>query len=278
MNRKNQSLLSIVLSQVLMISITIMIIFPLYYMFSNALKHRQDYIKSTLSFPVSPTLQNFIDAFHGKDFTQWFLNTTILSFVSSGLTLLIAFFAAYAFAKLDFPGKKFLFRLIIPLMSVPPVAMIIPQFQMIKSLGLINSLASVILIYIGIMLPMTIYLYRNFMVTIPDSLLEAAQIDGCSRLRALWVIVMPLTLPAMITSTLVNLVWAWNELLIALVFLQDNSLRTLMVGVTLFKSRFTLNIPVIMAGLAIVSIPLIIIYVIAQKKLVEGLLSGSMKE
>lgn len=192
--------------------------------------------------------------------------------------MLIAFFAAYAFAKLDFPGKKFLFRLIIPLMSVPPVAMIIPQFQMIKSLGLINSLASVILIYIGIMLPMTIYLYRNFMVTIPDSLLEAAQIDGCSRLRALWVIVMPLTLPAMITSTLVNLVWAWNELLIALVFLQDNSLRTLMVGVTLFKSRFTLNIPVIMAGLAIVSIPLIIIYVIAQKKLVEGLLSGSMKE
>jgi ABC-type glycerol-3-phosphate transport system permease component len=107
---------------------------------------------------------------------------------------------------------------------------------------------------------------------------EAAEIDGCSRFRALWRIVMPLTLPAMITSTLVNLVWAWNELLIALVFLQDNSLRTLMVGVTLFKSRYTLNIPVIMAGLAIVSIPLIIIYVFAQKKLVEGLLSGSIKE
>jgi len=89
--------------------------------------------------------------------------------------LLIAFFAAYAFAKLSFPGKKFLFQLIIPLMSVPPVAMIIPQFQIIKTLGLINSLSSVILIYTGIMLPMTIYLFRNFMVTIPDSLLEAAR-------------------------------------------------------------------------------------------------------
>ena len=278
MNRKNTTLLSKILSQALMILITLMIVFPLYYMFSNALKTRADYLDSTLSLPMSPTLQNFVDAFQGKDFTRWFLNTTILTVAATVITLFIAFFAAYAFAKLKFPGKKVLFRLIIPLMSVPPVAMIIPQFQMIKTLGMINTLSSVILIYVGIMLPMTIYLYRNFMITIPDSLLEAAQIDGCSRFRSLWKIVMPLTLPAMITSTLVNLVWAWNELLIALVFLQDNSLRTLMVGVTLFKSRYTLNIPVIMAGLAIVSIPLIIIYIFAQKKLVEGLLSGSMKE
>jgi ABC-type glycerol-3-phosphate transport system permease component len=150
------------------------------------LKSRPDYLKSTLSFPLSPTFQNFIAAFKGKDFSQWFLNTTILSVTATVLTLFIAFFAAYAFAKLDFPGKKFLFQLIIPLMSVPPVAMIIPQFQMIKTLGLINSLSSVILIYMGIMLPKTIYLYRNFMITIPDSLLEAAEIDGCSRFRALW--------------------------------------------------------------------------------------------
>ena len=93
--------------------------------------------------------------------------------------------------------------------------------------GLVNTRVSVILIYIGIMLPMTIYLMRNFMKTVPDSLLEAAEIDGCSKRKALTKIMIPLSVPALITSSLVNLVWVWNELLISLVFLQKEELRTL---------------------------------------------------
>ena len=168
--------------------------------------------------------------------------------------------------------------MIVPLMSVPPVVMIIPQFRIIKIFGLVNTRVSVILIYIGIMLPMTIYLMRNFMKTIPDSLLDAAKIDGCSRRKALTSIMVPLTVPALITSSLVNIVWVWNELLISLVFLQNEDLRTLMVGITLFKGRFTLNIPVIIAGLVIATVHIIIIYIFAQKYLVEGMLAGSVKE
>ena len=174
--------------------------------------------------------------------------------------------------------KKVLFNMIVPLMSVPPVVMIIPQFRIIKILGLVNTRVSVILIYIGIMLPMTIYLMRNFMKTVPDSLLEAAEIDGCSKRKALTKIMIPLSVPALITSSLVNLVWVWNELLISLVFLQKEELRTLMVGITLFKGRFTLNIPVIMAGLVIATVPIVLIYIFAQKYLVEGMLAGSVKE
>jgi len=261
-----------------MVLLTIAIIFPLYFMFSNSMKSRQDYLDDPIGFPTAPTAQNFIDAFQGKDFGQWFINSTILTVTASAITLIIAFIAAYAFAKMKFKGRNLLFRFTVPLMSVPPIAMIIPQFQLVAAANMTNTLYAVILIYVGIMLPMTIYLFRNFIISIPDSLLESAQIDGCSRWRAMWTIVMPLTMPAMITSTLVNLVWVWNELLIALVFLQSDSLRTLMVGVTLFKSRYTLNIPVIMAGLVIVTIPLLVIYVLAQKRLVEGLLSGSLKE
>ena len=149
---------------------------------------------------------------------------------------------------------------------------------MIKVMGLVNTRASVILIYVGIMLPMTIYLMRNFMKTVPDSLIDAARIDGCSSLKALYKIMIPLCIPALITSSLVNIVWVWNELLISLVFLQKESLRTLMVGITLFKGRFTLNIPVIMAGLVIATIPVVLVYIFAQKHLVEGMLAGSVKE
>lgn len=116
------------------------------------------------------------------------------------------------------------------------------------------------------------------MKTVPDSLIDAARIDGCSSLKALCKIMIPLCVPAVITSSLVNIVWVWNELLISLVFLQKEHLRTLMVGITLFKGRFTLNIPVIMAGLVIATIPIVLVYIFAQKYLIEGMLAGSVKE
>ena len=206
------------------------------------------------------------------------MNSLILTVAAVFITGIIALLAGYAFAKMRFKGKKVLFNMIVPLMSVPPVVMIIPQFRIIKILCLVNTRVSVILIYIGIMLPMTIYLMRNFMKTAPDSLLEAAEIDGCSKRKALTKIMIPLSVPALITSSLVNLVWVWNELLISLVFLQKEELRTLMVGITLFKGRFTLNIPVIMAGLVIATVPIVLIYIFAQKYLVEGMLAGSVKE
>lgn len=127
-------------------------------------------------------------------------------------------------------------------------------------------------------MPMTVYMIRNFLLSVPDAILEAARIDGCSRFRSLFSIVLPLSVPAIITSGLVNLVWAWNELMVALVFLQKENLRTLIVGTTIFKSRYSLNVPVIMAGLVVVTLPMIIVYIFGQKKLVQGLMSGAVKE
>lgn len=264
--------------QIPMIFLMIIILFPLYFMTVNSFKTHEEYVNNMLGLPVHFTIQNYVDAFQGKPLGQWIFNSFLLTILASLATAIIALLAGYAFAKMEFKGKKFLFQCIIPLMSVPPVVMLIPQFQLIKVMGLINTRASVILIYVGIMLPQTIYLMRNFMKTVPDSLVEAARIDGCHSLNALIRIMLPLSIPAIITSSLVNVVWVWNELLISLVFLQKEGLRTLMVGITLFKSRFTLNIPVIMAGLVIATVPIILVYIFAQKHLVEGMLAGSVKE
>lgn len=266
------------ISQLLMISLVIVIIFPLYFMTVNSFKTHEEYVNNMIGIPKVFTLQNYVDAFQGKPFGQWFLNSMILTVAAAFITGVVALLAGYAFAKMKFKGRELLFGMIVPLMSVPPVAMIIPQFRIIKIMGLVNTRTSVILIYVGIMLPMTIYLMRNFMKTIPDSLLDAAKIDGCNSRKALLFVMVPLSVPALITSSLVNIVWVWNELLISLVFLQKESLRTLMVGITLFKGRFTLNIPVIMAGLVIATVPIVIIYIFAQKYLVEGMLAGSVKE
>ena len=216
-----------IVSQLLMILLVVVIIFPLYFMTANSFKTHEEYVNNMAGLPQTFTVQNFVEAFRGKPFGQWFMNSLILTVAAVFITGIIALLAGYAFAKMRFKGKKVLFNMIVPLMSVPPVVMIIPQFRIIKILGLVNTRVSVILIYIGIMLPMTIYLMRNFMKTVPDSLLEAAEIDGCSKRKALTKIMIPLSVPALITSSLVNLVWVWNELLISLGFSSERRIANL---------------------------------------------------
>lgn len=268
----------IILQQLLLMVITISILFPLYFMFINAFKSREIFNQRPLWMFFNYTLNNFISAFKGKNFGLWFFNSTTITFFSVIISTFIALLAAYAFSCMEFKGRKILFKIIIPLMSVPPIAMIIPQFKLVTMLNLVNTRTSVVIIYIGLMLPFTIYIFRSFFVSIPKSLFEAAIIDGCTTLKILFAIVLPLSIPAIITSLMVNIVWIWNELLISLIFLQREDLRTLIVGITIFKSRFSLDVPVLMAGLIIATIPMIITYIFAQKYLTEGLIAGAIKE
>jgi ABC-type glycerol-3-phosphate transport system permease component len=117
----------------------------------------------------------------------------------------------------------------------------------------------------------------NFFVTIPKDILDAAKIDGCSHLRILWVIVLPLSKPVIITLMVVNAIWVWNELLIAMVFLQADKLKTLMTGLILFKSRNILDLPMIMSGLVVTTIPMFVLFIIGIRYFMKGLYAGSIK-
>ena len=179
MNKK--SIARNTLTQIIMIFTSVMIIFPLYFMSINSFKTREQYLTDPVGLPRPFTLQNYVDAFAEKDFLLWFANSLILSLGAVALTMIIGLFAGYAFAKMKFKGRDALFSLIIPLMSVPPVAMLIPLFRTVVKLGMVNTLGSVIFIYCGLCLPMTVYMIRNFLLSVPDAILEAARIDGCSR-------------------------------------------------------------------------------------------------
>jgi ABC-type glycerol-3-phosphate transport system permease component len=134
-----------------------------------------------------------------------------------------------------------------------------------------------ILVYVGLMLPFSIYLLTNFFRAIPVSLIEAAKIDGASDFRTFRSVVLPLSGPPLITLTIVNLLWVWNELLLALVFLQSDEKKSLMVGITGFQSRYSLSIPTIMAGMTIATLPLVITYIFGQRHFIAGLTAGSTK-
>jgi ABC-type glycerol-3-phosphate transport system permease component len=155
--------------------------------------------------------------------------------------------------------------------------MIIPLFVSMVRWHLVNTYQGTILIYTGLLLPFSIYLMTNFFRAIPREIIEAARIDGCSNLGVFWRIMMPLSAPAVITLIVVNALWAWNELLIALVFMQKDELKTLMVGISSMRSRNYVDIPATMAGLLIATIPIVIVYMFGQRFFIRGLTSGAVK-
>jgi ABC-type glycerol-3-phosphate transport system permease component len=263
--------------QVLVIAATLVVLFPIYFMVVSAFKTQSGYMANLWGLPHSLFLDNFNIALAGGKFFQRFANSTILAVGSVALSSILACLAAYAFARMQFPGKRFLFNFILALMVIPPVVMIVPLFVTMVRWQLVNTYQGAILIYSGLLLPFSIYLMTNFFQTIPHEIIEAARMDGCSTLGVFWRIMMPLSAPALVTLVVVNALWVWNELLIALVFLQKDDLKTLMVGISALRSRNYVNIPATMAGLVIATIPIVVVYMFGQRYFIRGMTSGAVK-
>jgi len=227
---------------------------PVLFMLMTALKTENQYLDDTLGPPWPLSFSNFREALHGGDFFIWLKNSAIMTFGSVIVSTLCA-----------------------ALLIVPPVVLLIPLFAQYSDLGLISTYRGVIVIYAGLTAPFSVYLLTGFFRSIPHELLESAMADGASHFRLLWQIVMPLSAPAFVTLVVVNALWVWNELLIALVFLPEDQLKTLMVGVTVFQGRYSLDVPVLMAGMLLASVPMLILYLVGQRFFIRGLTSGAIK-
>jgi len=163
------------------------------------------------------------------------------------------------------------------LMVVPPVVMLMPLFILFTNMNLVSTYQGVILIYAGLTLPFSMYMLTNFFRSIPNELFESAVTDGARNIAILLRIVLPLSAPAIVTLVVVNGLWVWNELLIALVFLPSDDLKTLTVGVTVFQNKYNLNVPVTMAGMLLASLPMFVVYLVGQRFFVRGLTAGAVK-
>lgn len=256
---------------------SIVALYPIYYMVITAFKNREEYLSGQFLPPLHPTFQNIREALAGGTLLNWMLNSVIVTALSVLLATACAVLAAYALARMEFPGRDTILSSTVSLMVVPPVVLIIPLFLLMVQVGLINTLTSVIIVYVGLTIPLSVYLLTNFFRALPIEIEEAARLDGCSTLGILWRIVLPLSAPALVTSIIVNALWVWNELLIALVFLQSNESRTLIAGLTLFQGQFKVNEPLVMSGALIATIPMLLLYVLGARFFIRGLVTGSGK-
>jgi raffinose/stachyose/melibiose transport system permease protein len=260
--------------QLLLILLSLVSLYPLWFIIQTALKTQQDYTTNPTGLPVAPTLQNFINVFTVMPFGRWTLNSVLVAVVSVGAATVISIFAAYAVAFGRFRGKNAFFNMNIALMALPPVALVVPLFTVMVQAGLINTLPSVMLVYTGLLIPFSVFFLVNFFRELPGELIEAATIDGASHTRILLRIVMPLSVATTFTLVIVNTIWVWNELLFALVFLQDNGQRTVMAGLALFQGRFATNEPLMMAGAFLSILPLLVLYLASQKFFIRGMTAG----
>lgn len=250
---------------------------PTVFMISTALKTEEVYAVDKLGFPAAPVLANFRAVLLDSPFLSWMLNSLVLVAGAVLLSTAVSCLAAYAIARLRFAGRDLLLAASTSLMAVPPIVMIVPLFVLYSRLGLISTYAGAILIYAGLVAPFSVYLLTTFFRTVPDELFESARMDGASDFTILLRIVLPLSAPALVTLLVVNSLYVWNDLLIAIIFLQDDAKRTLMAGISVFQGRYNNQVPLTMAGMVIASAPMLILYIAFQKYFIRGLMAGAVK-
>lgn len=250
---------------------------PTIYMIMTALKSDEEYAIDKLGLPSAPVLHHFSAVLLDSPFLQWMLNSLILVAGSVALSTAVSCLAAYAIARMQFKGRDTLLVISTSLMAVPPIVMIVPLFVLYSRAGMISTYQGAIIIYAGLITPFSVYLLTTFFRNVPNELFESARLDGARDFTILLRIVLPLSLPAVVTLVVVNSLYVWNDLLIAIIFLQDDAKRTLMAGISVFQGRYNNQVPLTMAGMVIASAPMLILYIMFQKYFVRGLMAGAIK-
>jgi ABC-type glycerol-3-phosphate transport system permease component len=256
---------------------TFLALVPSLFMIMTSLKSDEEYTYNKAGLPQALVLDHFDNVLFHSPFFAWMGNSIILVVGAVLLSTVVSCLGAFAIARMKFNGRGLLFSVSTALMAVPPVVMIVPLFVLYSQLGLISTYQGTIVIYAGLITPFSVYLLTTFFRTLPRELFEAARMDGAGDLLILWRIVIPLSLPALLTLVVVNALYVWNDLIIAIIFLQDDSKRTLMAGISVFQGRYDNQIPLTMAGMVIASAPMIILYIAFQKYFIQGLMAGSAK-
>lgn len=261
---------------VLLLSVVVITVLPFLWMVSGSLKSQATIFEKTLNLiPKDPLWSNYSEVWNSVPFAQFYLNTIKVSVLSTLGALMSASLAAYAFAKLRFPGRDVLFVLFLATMMIPGQAIMIPQFTIMNYLQLVNSHWALILL--NLFNPYGVFLLRQFFMQLPDDLCESARIDGCSELGIFTRIILPLAKPAIVTLAVFTFLWSWNDFLQPLIYLSKENLYTLQLGIRYFQQENGANYPLIMAATTMSLIPIVLMYIFAQRYFIEGIAVTGIK-
>ncbi|WP_105414677.1 carbohydrate ABC transporter permease [Neorhizobium sp. T25_27] len=258
--------------------VVLICLFPFMWMAVSSIKTLPElYTVPPIWWPETPTLGNYYKVLFESNIPRYFLNSVIISVGSTFLALILAIFASYGFARFDFRGKPLLQSFVLIGQLLPTAAIIVPLFITLRVLGLVNTYWGLILVYMIITLPLSVWMLTSYFKAIPVELEEAAIIDGSSRLGILFRITLPLSTPGIVAVVVYAFVTTWNEFVFALCFATDSSVKTLPIGLAEFSTEFNTDWGAVMAASVVMTLPIALLFFSMQRLFVGGLTAGATK-
>lgn len=257
--------------------LTLMSLYPFVFVGFTAFKTRRAYAADPVGPPWEPTLEYLERALTSGNMLGYLLNSLIVVGIAVVLLLILASLAGYALSVLKFRGSRLVLLGIICLLAVPAAVVMIPLYRTVGQLGLLNTHIGLALTYTALQLPFSIYLMTSYFNGLPREIIEAAEIDGAGHVLVFRYIGLPLAGPALSAMATLNFLWLFNELLFGLLIMQDDSTRTLPVGLATLQGQNTTPVPLLASGLLVSLVPVLVVFFIAQRELARGLTVGAVK-
>ena len=275
MNKKNVYKLFLFLFMLLAFFISV---YPLLWVVIQSLKTETEFLESIWTLPARLNFQNYATAWNDAGMSRYFMNSVVVTLVTTAVNLVFVTCAGYAFAKLKFPGKTFFYYMIIFNLLIPTAIILLPMFTMVNRMHLVNTLPALVFPYFQGFAPMGLIICRNYIEDLPDELMEAGKLDGCSNMQVFRKIMLPLAKPILATMAILSAMQVWNEYLWALTSITDESKYTLSVGVALFnKKTETVGYTPVFAALSISALVIVVVYLCMQKNFVKSIAAGAVK-
>ena len=257
--------------------LALMILFPIYYMIIISLKLPRDIYRLPSLLPVNPTLRNYTDLLGRDEFLRNILNSILVAGLTTAISVAISAMAAYSLVRLKYRFRTAVGRLILFAYLTPSALLFIPLSVIVAQLRLGNTLHGLIFVYLTFAAPLSTWLLMGFFRSIPPDLEEQAMVDGATRVQAMTRVLLPLSTPGLIAVSVFTFTGAWNELLLALIFITSESKRTVPLGINYLITSDVLPWGTLMAGAVLSSLPVMILYFVAQRFMVSGATAGSVK-
>ena len=253
-------------------------VYPLLLVFIQPFKTETEFLETTWTLPARLNFQNYATAWNDAGMSRYFMNSVVVTLVTTAVNLVFVTCAGYAFAKLKFPGKTFFYYMIIFNLLIPTAIILLPMFTMVNRMHLVNTLPALVFPYFQGFAPMGLIICRNYFEDLPDELMEAGTLDGCSNMQVFRKIMLPLAKPILATMAILSAMQVWNEYLWALTSITDESKYTLSVGVALFnKKTETVGYTPVFAALSISALVIVVVYLCMQKNFVKSIAAGAVK-
>ena len=252
-------------------------IFPIIWIIYSSFKTKEEFMLNIVSLPNQIQFDNYIKAWVEGKLHVNFVSSLLNSVVTVFFVIFLSFCVGYVLSRYKFRGRNFIYTLFLVGMMTPIYALIVPLFIQMQNLHMENKFYTLIIPYIAIRLPLSVFLFESFVKTIPVELEEAAYMDGATPIKTMFSIILPLSRPIVATVLILSFLDTWNEFPFALTLVSDKALRTIPVALTNFQGQFTTDYTTLMAALVISSLPVIIVYLCFSKKIIQGMTAGAVK-